>query len=166
MKKVVVYQSSTGFTKQYAEWIAQELNCNVYSIKEVSKAVIDDSDEVIYGGWIMGNMIMGLDKIRKMSPKKLTVFAVGSMPPSEQVEKTIIEQNSLGDLVFQYFQGGFHYDKLSLPIRLMLKAVKGAAAKKESKTEQDKYMENVIGTSFDASDRSMVSSLLEKIANS
>ena len=31
MKKIVVYKTSTGFTKRYAEWIAQALGCEEYS---------------------------------------------------------------------------------------------------------------------------------------
>ena len=75
MKNLVVFKSSTGFTKRYAEWIAEELKCESKSIKEVSKQELDNVDLVIYGGWIMGNMITGLDKIRKSYKGKLVIFA-------------------------------------------------------------------------------------------
>ena len=28
MKKIVVYESGTGFTERYAKWIAEELACD------------------------------------------------------------------------------------------------------------------------------------------
>lgn len=31
-KKIVVYQSKTGFTEKYANWIADSLNCDRYSL--------------------------------------------------------------------------------------------------------------------------------------
>ena len=33
---LVVYKSVTGFTKQYAEWIAEKLNCSAVELKKVS----------------------------------------------------------------------------------------------------------------------------------
>ena len=35
MKNLVVYQSSTGFTAKYAEWIAKELSCEAKELKKV-----------------------------------------------------------------------------------------------------------------------------------
>ena len=29
MKKIVIYESATGFTKKYAEWIAEELQAEI-----------------------------------------------------------------------------------------------------------------------------------------
>ena len=29
MKIIVIYKSKTGFTKRYAEWIAEELKCDI-----------------------------------------------------------------------------------------------------------------------------------------
>lgn len=31
---LVVYKSVTGFTKQYAEWIAEKLNCSAVELKK------------------------------------------------------------------------------------------------------------------------------------
>lgn len=35
MKKIVVYQSGTGFTAKYADWIAEELGCEAKEYKYV-----------------------------------------------------------------------------------------------------------------------------------
>ena len=161
MKTVVVYQSSTGFTKQYAQWIAEELNCELVDIKKMPKNKVNEYDHIIFGGWIMGNMIMGLNKITNLNPKKLTIFAVGSTPYSEELLATIKNENHIEDKPFYYYVGGFHYDKLKLPVRLMLKMVKKSALKKEQKTAQDEYMIKVLGTSFDHSDKGSIKGLVE-----
>lgn len=161
METIVIYQSSTGFTKQYAQWIAEELGCNVLDMKSVSKESINQYEHIIFGGWIMGNMISGLNKIIKMNPKKLTVFAVGSTPASEEVEKAIRTQNHLEETPFFYFEGGFHFEKLSFPVKMMLKMMKKSVAKKENKTPQDEYMVKILGTSFDHTDKKFIAPLID-----
>lgn len=160
MKLIVVYQSSTGFTKQYAEWIAQALNVEVISNKDSAKINVADYDAVIFGGWIMGNTIMGLDKLKQRNPKKLIVFACGSSEMSEETVNTILELNKLGDVPFFYMPGGFKFDQLNFFVRFMLKKMKKSVAKKENKTEQDRYMEKVLGTNFDISDRKYIEPLV------
>ena len=163
MKILVLYRSATGFTKQYADWIAADCACKSMDIKKVSESEISQYDCIIYGGGIMGNMIMGLDKIRKSNPKKLIVFAVGSTPDSEQIRKAIKEQNHLEDTAFFYMEGGFHFEKLNFFTQMMLKMLKKSIAKKENKTEQDIYMEKILGTSFDHSDKKYIASLVDYV---
>ena len=37
MKTLVIYTSQTGFTKRYAEWISEELNADIYDLKDVKR---------------------------------------------------------------------------------------------------------------------------------
>lgn len=166
MKTAVIYQSSTGFTKQYAQWIASDLNCEAVDMKKMSVNDMKQCDCIICGGWVMGNKIMGLDKIMKLNPKQLVVFAVGSMPDSERIRNAIREQNQLGDTPFFYMEGGFHFDKLNLITRTMLKMMKKSISKKTDKTEQDIYMEKFLGTSFDHSDVRHIAGLVAYVKGS
>ena len=36
MKTIVAYKSKSGYTKTYAEWIAQELDCDIKENAEIS----------------------------------------------------------------------------------------------------------------------------------
>lgn len=165
MNTIVVYQSSTGFTKQYALWLAEELSCRAVSLKEASDTEIEDAKLVIFGGWVMGGMISGLDKIRKMNPRKLIVFAVGSTP-EEMVDIDLMkEQNHLEETLFFYMTGGFHFEKLNVMVRVMLKMLKKSAAKKENKTAQEQFMADMLGTSFDYSDKKYINSLITSISS-
>ena len=83
MQVLVTYQSKTGFTKKYAEWISEEIKCENQEIKKVNKEDIEKYDLIIHGGWIMGGKIMGLDKIMKLNPKQLIVFGVGYTPKED-----------------------------------------------------------------------------------
>lgn len=163
MKRVVVYQSSTGFTKQYAEWIAQELSCEAMPLKAVPSGMADEQDCIIFGGWVMGNMIMGLDKIRKSNAKKLVVFAVGSSREEEDIKDALISQNNLGDKPFFYMEGGFRFEKLNFIYKTILKTIKKSLMKKENKTEREKSMEQMLCTSFDHSDKKYIAPLISYV---
>jgi menaquinone-dependent protoporphyrinogen IX oxidase len=151
MSALVIYQSETGFTKKYAEWIGTALDCEVKPMKQVNEQMIASYDYVIFGGWIMGNMVVGLDKIRKMPVKELCVFGVGSSRESKENKDALIQMNHLSNLPFYYMEGGFHFEKLGFIKKSILKMIKKSISKKENKTEQDLYMQEILGTSFDYS---------------
>ena len=163
MKILVLYTSSTGFTQKYAQWIGEALKAEVKEAKKINQTEIERYDCIIYGGWIMGNMIMGLDKIVKMNPKKLYVFAVGSSKEDENVIKTIKEQNKLGDTPTYYFEGGFKFNELGFFKKMVLKMVKKSLEKKENKTPQDLYMQKMLGTSFDHSNPEYIKKLVDDV---
>ena len=37
MKTIVIYTSQTGFTKRYAEWIAERMNGDILELKDAKK---------------------------------------------------------------------------------------------------------------------------------
>ncbi|MDD6480727.1 MAG: flavodoxin domain-containing protein [Lachnospiraceae bacterium] len=160
MKKLVVYQSSTGFTAKYAGWIAEALSCEAKELKNISAKEAEEYDSIIYGGWIMGGMITGLDKMQKMNPKKMVVFAVGASTDSEETRNNIIAQNHLEQIPFFYLEGGIAFEKMSFFPKMMLKMMGKSVAKKENKTEQEKEMEKIFAGSFDNTDISKIEPLV------
>ena len=123
MKILVTYQSKTGFTKKYAEWISEELKCDIKEIKRVSIKDIINYDLIIHGGWVMGGLIKGLNKIRKINPKKLIVFGVGYTSKKDIDNKKLIEINKLDNIPFYYFEGGMNPKKMGVIRRTMVKLV-------------------------------------------
>ena len=156
MKRLVVYKSSTGFTAKYATWIAEALSCEAKELKRVSAQEVAQYDSIIFGGWIMGGMINGLDKMRKMNPRKLIVFAVGAAPDHEELQERIQSQNHLEQTSFYYFEGGFDFENMKFFPKLMIKMLRKSIAKKTEKTEQDKEMEKVLAGSFDHTDKAKI----------
>lgn len=51
-KIVVIYQSKYGATKKYAEWLAEELLCDLIETKKATIEQIEKYDVVILGGGI------------------------------------------------------------------------------------------------------------------
>ena len=49
MKQIVIYKSRTGFTKKYAKWLAQSLNCECIPQEDVGGERLSDYDVIIFG---------------------------------------------------------------------------------------------------------------------
>ena len=78
MKVLVIYSSKTGFTKRYAERIADDTNAMLLPVKEAkskSDDFFNEYDAIIYGGWIMAGRVDGADwflkKLRSLIIKSL-----------------------------------------------------------------------------------------------
>ena len=50
MKSVVIYKSRSGFVKNYAQWIAEELSADIYDASMVKVDMLLEYDNIIYGG--------------------------------------------------------------------------------------------------------------------
>ena len=140
MKKIVVYQSGTGFTAKYANWIAEELGCEAKEYKKVKANELAAYDTVVYGGWIMANMVYGYDKIKALKLKNVIVFGVGMSVPSEEVATKIAAQNEIEQGKFFYFEGGYDPKKVGFLKKMMMNMIKKSIEQKIDKTEDDIHM--------------------------
>ncbi|MGN0280231.1 MAG: flavodoxin domain-containing protein [Lachnospiraceae bacterium] len=160
MKKIVVYQSGTGFTSKYAGWIAEDLGCNAVELKSTNLNELGSYDMVIYGGWIMGGMVTGYDKVKKLELKNIVVFAVGMTVPSEEVAAKIAEQNQIPREQFFYFEGGYNPQKLGFVQKMMMNMIKKSLLKKADKTAEELHtLETFKGA--DNTDRNAIKGLVE-----
>lgn len=82
-KAVVIYSSKRGSTRQYAQWIAEELGCEALALADprVKDINLYEYDCIIYGGWIRGSGIVDFDRFGKMLDselmQRLIVFGTG-----------------------------------------------------------------------------------------
>ena len=123
MKILVTYKSKTGFTKKYAEWIAEALSCDIKDVKDVHYKDVVGYDLVIHGGWIFGGVISGYNRIISYNPKKLIVFGVGYTPKAKVDLKKMAEENKLGETPLYYFEGGTNPPKMGFVGRKMVEMV-------------------------------------------
>ena len=155
MKIIIIYNSKTGFTKKYAHWIAEELNCNVLPYDEflqADKTDITKNDIIIFGSGILAGKIWHLDKIKThfASHKNLIIFATGATPAAETETITKVWASNLTEdeakrIPHFYMQSGLNYEKMGFLNRLVMKAV--------AKLSGDK---NGIGSSFDVSSKEYI----------
>ena len=167
MKSIIIYSSQTGFTKRYAEWLAQELEADVITIAEAKKqgnGYFEEADEIIYGGWAMGGKIVNSEWFTQRIPawkgKKLVLFCVGASP-NEIPEVVVALHNALTDEERKYArafycQGGISYEKMKLPSKLAMKAFAAMVRNKKNATDQEKDMGEMISHSYDISDKKFI----------
>lgn len=165
MKPILVYRSETGFTRQYALWLAEELECEAVGWKDRRKVDWGAYDTVIYGGWFHAGGIRGLSWFQKQLPrlegKRLAVFAVGACPADDPGVKAALAANLPGpqwDSVARfYLRGGLCYEKMGVGDRLMMAAFRQMLRKKEG---PDSETLRGVSRSFDALDRESVKPLV------
>jgi len=140
MKRIVLFESGTGFTAQYAAWIADELQCESVELKNAKAVKLSEYDQVIFGGWMCAGKVMGYDKVVKMNAKNVVLFAVGMAPSVPEVTEKIVKENGFDAEGFFYFEGGYRPEKVNFIMRTMMKMLKKSIEKKPEKTEEDLYI--------------------------
>ncbi len=84
MKTIVIYNSQTGFTKRYAQWIAEATGADCLELSAAKRKSIDTYEAIVFGGWACAGSISKLSwfkgNIDKWADKKLIAFCVGASP--------------------------------------------------------------------------------------
>ena len=150
MKAVVIYSSLTGHTEKYATWIADELQCDMFNVREIDQYQLKDYDTIIFGGWLHAVGIRDINFIKKALPqlkeKKVIVFATGASPESEAVIDEVTRGNfsseELKQIHFFYIRGGFNYMKLDFPNKCLMQLLKCKIllTPKDRRTDDEKGM--------------------------
>ncbi|MFL0197692.1 flavodoxin domain-containing protein [Clostridium sp. WILCCON 0269] len=149
MKTVVIYKSKTGYTKRYAEWIAEDLSADIFDASKITVNMLTAYDTIIYGGSLYAVGIYGVKlitkNIDKLKHKKVVVFATGASPSRESVINEVRDKNFTPEqqkyIKFFYLRGGFNYSKLNPFDKVLMTLLK---LKIKSK-EKDKLTADEIG---------------------
>jgi len=99
---VIVYESKTGFTKKYADMLAEKTGLRAYRAKELPEDI--KGEEIIFLGWIKAGKIQGLAKLRNLNVA--AVCASGTARTAEPDTDTFIARNKIKGKPFFYLQGG------------------------------------------------------------
>ena len=132
MRSVVIYSSKTGFTKKYAQWLAEELSADIFDVAKVTADMLEGYDTVIYGGGLYAIGISGIKYIKrnigKLKNKKVIVFATGLSTSRDDVIGAVKNHNFTADeqkfLRFFYLRGGFDYSKLNVFYKVIMTFLK------------------------------------------
>lgn len=108
---VIVYQSKTGFTKQYAEMLGDSERVEVLPLKEAEQK-LSSGTPVLFLGPLSAGRIVGLERARKAFLLR-GVCGVGMSLPSPELPEKLRQGNQLGDLPVFYLQGGWAPDRVN-----------------------------------------------------
>ncbi|MDD5795677.1 MAG: flavodoxin domain-containing protein [Oscillospiraceae bacterium] len=169
MKAIVIYNSKTGFTKKYAKWIAEALQCQSISIRE-KLPDLSEYDRIVFGSNVKAGKIAKLDYFRKNilpQNKQTVLFAVGVTPTDNPQAKALFKdnltENELNTVKAFYLQGGISYEKLNFFEKRLMKMIGNSMLKKENATEQEKQMGKAMLTSFDNSSKESITPIIKSL---
>lgn len=179
-KTAVIYLSKTGFTEKYAGWIALETGAKAISFRECTKnrlsEILNTYDVIVFGSRLVGGMIEGLPKAKKMffnNKNRFLVFTTGASPDCDETQETLkkmweknLTAEELEKIPHFYMQSGLCYEKMPFMERTMMNALKSVLKKKKSVEGIDEGMAKTIENSFDASDKKYIMPLAELLKNS
>ena len=142
MNIAVIYRSKYGTTKQYAIWIAEALEAQLFEINSIQPSQLITFDMVIYGGGLYAGGISGINLVTKNPCKKLVVFTVGLATPENTDYSEILEKNLPSEMLQStkvfHLQGGIDYKKLGFihkGMMAMMKTLTKNAMAKKNETE-------------------------------
>lgn len=171
MKTIVIYNSQTGFTKRYAEWIAKEAGADCLELSAAKKKDLAAYEAIIFGSWACAGSISKIrwfkENIRRWADKKLIVFCVGGGPADSPEIDIALKRNFSGQeqekVKTFYCPGGFNYEKMSAPSKLMMKMFIKTLKAKKDKTEEEQIMIKMISSSYDISDKKYIEPILQDL---
>lgn len=171
MKTIIVYYSKTGFTKRYAQWIAEALEGECIPFEKRGEVRLADYDAVLFGSWLHAGSIQKIGwfkkQLRDLRGKKMGVFAVGATPAEateivrQTFEKSFNEEERSCVRCF-YLQGGLDYDKMGGVDRMMMRMLCKIISSKKQRTPEDDAMQQMISRSFDAADRKYIAPIVHE----
>ncbi len=176
MKVAVVYCSQTGFTKKYAEWLAEDVGCEAVPYADRGCIDLNGIDVLVFCSWFHAASIKGakwLKSVMREHPGLRTVVLVtGATPmpcemwPASEVEEAFrrtFPESDYPDLPHFYCHGGFDYDRLGtldkIAMRMFFKA-NAKAAKTDPKAAE---MLRVMSDGFDGTRREYLDPVLDCI---
>lgn len=134
---VIVYQSNTGFTREYAEMLAKAEKLKVY---ELDAAQFPEGTEVFYMGPLMAGHITGVEKAVKQF-NVAGVCGVGMSPPGQDILYTLSKANTVPNAPIFYLQGGWAPKKVSWfkrrAVNMVTKKFRETLLSKKNRTEYE-----------------------------
>lgn len=143
MVSAIVYNSSTGFTRRYAELLGEKTGLLAYDMN--GKSLPPKGSEVIYLGWLRAGSLAGYRK----AARRYRVRALGVVGMSPTPNGKAMEDMTLPAF---YLPGGYRPDALSGLDKLMMSAMGRMLARKAPKNEEEAMMIRAFQTGCDSFD--------------
>jgi menaquinone-dependent protoporphyrinogen IX oxidase len=173
MKSIVIYKSKTGFSKKYADWIAEELKADIFKTNEVNLEMVMKYDNIIYLGGLYVGGILGFSFIKnnfnKLKDKNIIAIAVGATTKKDEAIEEVKNRNlneEMRDKVdFFLLRGGLDYKKMNLLDRfLMFLLVKSIKSKKQEELNDEQIgMISTYGKTVDFTNKKYIEPIIQVI---
>ena len=174
-KVLIIYFSKYGTTKEYAEWIAKELNGDIFSINNFKDTILNNYDTIIIGSGLYAGKIKGMDILLKnyelLKNKKLILFTCGLADYGKDEHRNSIynrlkkefPEKIIENIKIFYLRGGINYKELTLKHKIMMWMMKKMIQKNgmDKLNEDDKEFMETYGKKINFMDKNSLKELLE-----
>lgn len=162
---LIVYQSTYGSTKQYADWIHREIPSRMVDIETCRVPDFGNHDVIVFGSPVrMGRIVLApfiVDSWPKLKGKTVFLFTVSGMPPEHPGLRKLYEANLPGNL-----RNDIRYFPLrGRMLRSALSARDRAFVSVGRMMQGDETLKNLMGEDFDAVKRERLIPLLDQLRN-
>ena len=151
-KTIVIYHSKTGFSQRYAQWLAEDLNCQALPYRDRRSVDLAEYDTIILLGGVYAGNMSGLGWLKKLplEGKRAAAVAVGCSPTGWTDQAKSMEKLFGGTPIHGFYcQGGLAYERMGAVDRAMMAALRTAL---RSKPEMADMLAG-ISQSFDGTKR-------------
>lgn len=173
MKTIVTYKSKYGSTKQYAEWLSEELQCEAVDLSEINAKKLEEYDVIIHGGGLYAKGIAGISFYKKhrnlLSGKRFYIYATGASPYDERVI-TEVRKNNLNGIFDEtelfYCEGNYNYPIMTPTHKMMMRMMNSMVEKHIKEGVADDYEKDLhefIFDKFEHIDRKFLAPILERV---
>ena len=176
MKAAVLYRSKTGFTKKYAEWIAEDLSVDAHDLDDVRNLseLLQGIDTLVFGGGLYAIGINGLKKLladeSMRDIRNVFIFCTGLSIDSDEVQREIYENNIKGidrlNIKLYYYRGGFDFKKLNRLDQLLMRMLKLKIVlkkKRKALASDELGMLAVFNRQVDFTDQKLIRKLVQDV---
>lgn len=165
----IVYKSNYGHTKRYAEWIADDLQGDLFDLEAFRPDHIEGYDTIVFGGGLYASGILGhsfiVQEFERLRMKNLVLFTVGLAATEDRSIFTPLLHKNFSDEILSAFEifhlrGGIEYAKLGLKHKTMMAMLKTKVSRnKGERTEEEALMLATYGDKIDFSDEKSIAPL-------
>ena len=177
MRILVTYASKYGTTKRYAQWIAEDLACDLRDSREVNAELLKSYDILIHGGGLYAGGLSGIQTIVKnydaISNKWIILFSCGLADPEDPENVAHIEAGlekvltpEMREKIRQFhLRGGIDYSRLGLTHKAMMAMLRRVMLKKgyDNLRSEDQMMLDTYGGTVDFTNRESLAPLLNYV---
>lgn len=169
MKAAIIVYSETGFTRRYANWIAEETGLEVVELKRLVSDKGGEYDLLVFGSPVYGSELGGkrdiLKAIRRSPNAKVLCFAVGLTPAGEEAVRKV-KNATFGEKVscpMYFFPGGLDKERLSSSRKTELFLYRMMMKRQPDQSKTIQCLLERTDSSCDLTDRAAIVPLTEKI---
>ncbi|USR78887.1 flavodoxin domain-containing protein [Arcanobacterium pinnipediorum] len=180
-RTIVIYSSVTGFARTYAQWIAQDLDADLFELdhlipvlKNGSRA-LSDYDLIVYGAGVRMGIIRKFATFRKLikqaglsTSKKIIVWANGGTPQHpdrdyRSASRTFTRvELAREDYSYFYLEGGVRYEGLNIVETALLKTFAKRVQRYRDRGEWARAVADHIANGYDHTDRNAIAPLVAR----